>query len=67
MVHVTSNNNGDTSIVFTGKMFSWRGVDTATGHVVVSTTMEFFLTFWDTAVKTVLCNTFVKCWYEWKK
>lgn len=37
VVHVTNNNNGDTSNVFTGKMFSWRGVDTATGNVVVNT------------------------------
>lgn len=36
MIHVT-NNNGDNSIVFTGKMFSLRGVDSATGHVVVNT------------------------------
>ena len=68
MVHVTNNNNGDTSIVFTGKMFSWRGVDTATGHVVVSTKYYgAFKTFWDTAAKVVLCNPLVKCWHEWKK
>lgn len=36
-VHVTNNNNGHTLIFFIGKMFSWRGVDTATGHVVVNT------------------------------
>ena len=47
--HVT-NNNGDTSIVFAGKMFSLRGVDSATGHVVVNTmNHETFKFEWSSA------------------
>ena len=61
--HVT-NNNGDTSIVFAGKMFSLRGVDSATGHVVVNTmNHETFKFEWSSAQAygLILYN------HEWKK